>query len=162
MRHVLLAGVIAALFAPRVGEAQEEQELLVRVELVLESHDPSVDRQAVTRAVNHVQRRAHGRALTVLHVVVPVGGDAEVHVHALNDEGTQASESFVIPRGAGDWLGEALVQHVVQRLVPVHAPSDSLLLSWDGTRSIDAPSGLIAWHVLLVEDGTNLSTPPSR
>lgn len=134
----------------------------MRVELVLESHDPSVDRLAVVSAVREAQSQAHGRALTVLHVVVPVGGDAEIHVHALTDEGPAAIESFVIPRGGPDWLSEALVQHVASRLVHVRVPAGSLLFSWDGTRSIGTRPGLVEWQILRVEDATNLSTPPPR
>ncbi|MFT5357027.1 MAG: hypothetical protein ACI9KE_004257 [Polyangiales bacterium] len=156
-----MAGLAASLFTPSLGVSQDVQEVLLRVELVLESRDPSVDRQAVMNAVNEAQREAHGRALTVLHVVVPVGGDAEIHVYDLSDEEPGASESFVIPRGGARWLSEALAEDVARRLVHVRAPADALLLSWDGSRRIEARPGLVEWHVLRVEDATNLSAPPS-
>ncbi|MFK8000209.1 MAG: hypothetical protein AB8H86_11475 [Polyangiales bacterium] len=161
-KALIVATLIASAFTSSRAAAQEEQELLVRVELVLESHDPSVDRDAVMSAVRDAQREAHGRALTVLHVVVPVDGDAEIHVHALTDDAPAAIESFVIPRGGPDWLSEALVQHVARRLVPVRVPVNSLLFSWDGTRSIGTRTDLVEWQILRVEDATNLSTPPSR
>ena len=159
--RTLLLGFVACLFTPVVA-AQDAPELLLRVELVLESRDPSIDTRAAMNAAEEAQREARGFAQTVLHVVVPVGGDAEVHVHALTDDGPDVIESFIIPRGGPHWLTDALVEQITRRLVRVRAPVSSLLFSWDGTRSIQSRPGLVEWHVLRVEGATHLSTPPRR